>query len=136
MVFHPYLNFGGNCREAMTRYQEILGGQLDILSMRDMPGEADVPAEQADLVMHAALTIGDSMLMASDDPGGSFKGVEGMWVNHTVADAGEAKRIFDALAEGGEATMPFEATFWSPGFGMCVDRFGTPWMVNTAAAES
>jgi PhnB protein len=134
MAFHPYLFFGGNCREAFTRYQEIFGGELVLLTMKDMPSEEPVPADQADLIMHAALKFDDNLLMASDDPTtDSFGPVQGMQVNYTVADVDEAKRVFEALAEGGQVTMPMAETFWSPMFGMCVDRFGTPWMVNAEA---
>jgi len=137
MAFHPYLNFGGNCREAFTRYQEIFGGELDVMTMADMPPGEDVPAGQADLVMHAALRLGDDVLMASDDPTtDDFGPVQGMYVNYSVADVDEARRVFDALAEGGEVTMPAGETFWSPMFGMCVDRFGTPWMVNAEGPAS
>ena len=135
MAFHPYLNFGGNCRQAFTRYQEIFGGELVLLPMSDMPSDEPVSADQADLIMHAALTFEDHLLMASDDPTGNFAGVRGMYVNYTVADVGEVERVFAALADGGEVTMPLAETFWSPMFGMCVDRFGTPWMVNAEAAE-
>ena len=133
MAFNPYLYFGGNCREAFTRYQEIFGGQLDILPMSDAPAEMAVPAEQADLIMHAALTSDGHLLMASDDPSGSTGPMRGIHVNYTVADVAEAERVFEALAEGGEVTMPMAETFWAPRFGMCVDRFGTPWMVNVEA---
>ncbi len=133
MAFHPYLNFGGNCREAFTRYQEIFGGELVLLSMSDMPPDEPAPADQADLVMHAALTFEGHLLMASDDPTGNFGGVQGMYVNYTVPEVGEAERVFEALADGGEVMMPLAETFWSPRFGMCVDRFGTPWMVNAEA---
>ncbi len=135
MAFHPYLNFGGNCREAFTRYQEIFGGELALMRMSDMPSDQPVSAEQADLVMHAALTFDGHLLMASDDPTGNFDGVRGMHVNYTVADVAEAERVFAALAEGGEVTMPLAETFWSPKFGMCVDRFGTPWMVDAEPPE-
>ena len=136
MAFHPYLNFGGNCREAFTRYQEIFGGELVLLPMSDMPpGEGEVPADQAHLIMHAALTFGDNLLMASDDPTGGFTSVQGMHVNYTTPDVAEAERVFKELAEGGETTMPMAETFWSPRFGMCVDRFGTPWMVNAEAPQ-
>lgn len=134
MPFHPYLNFGGNCREAFTRYQEIFGGELLLLPMSEMPGE-DVPDDRADLIMHAALTFGDNLLMGSDDPTGGFDGVRGMHVNYSVDTVAEAERVFGALSEGGEVTMPVGETFWSPSFGMCVDRFGTPWMVNAEAPE-
>jgi PhnB protein len=130
MPFHPYLNFGGNCREAFTRYHEIFGGELVLLPMSEMPPDEPVPADQADLIMHAALTFDGNLLMASDDPTGNFAGVQGMFVNYSVADVAEAERVFEALADGGQVMMPLAETFWSPRFGMCVDRFGTPWMVN------
>jgi PhnB protein len=136
MAFHPYLFFSGNCREAFTRYQEVFGGELVLLPMSDMPSDEPVPAEQADLIMHAALTFGENILMASDDPTGDGGPVKGMCVNYAVADVAEAQRVFDALAAGGDVTMPMAETFWSPRFGMCVDRFGIPWMVNAEAAAS
>jgi PhnB protein len=138
MAFHPYLYFGGNCRDAFTRYQEIFGGELVLLRMKDVPPGEPVPAGQADLIMHAALKVGDDLLMASDDPTtDSFGPVQGMQVNYAVGDVDEAKRVFEALADGGQVTLPAAATFWSPMFGMCVDRFGTPWMVSAEApAES
>lgn len=133
MAFHPYLNFGGNCREAFTRYQEIFGGELVLLPMSEMPSDMEVRAEQADLIMHAALMFDGHLLMASDDPSPDFGPVRGMFVNYAVGDVAEAERVFEALAEGGAVTMALAETFWSPRFGMCVDRFGTPWMVNAEA---
>ena len=135
MAFHPYLFFGGNCREAFTRYQEIFGGELVLLAMKDMPpSEEPTPPEQADMIMHAALKFEGHLLMASDDPTtDSFGPVQGMQVNCTMADVAEVERVFNALADGGQVTMPLAETFWSPMFGMCIDRFGTPWMVNADA---
>ncbi len=135
MAFHPYLNFGGNCREAFTRYQEIFGGELTLLPMSDMPSDQPVPPEQADAIMHAALSFDGNLLMASDDPTGGFDGVRGMYVNYTAPTVDEAERVFAALAEGGQVIMPIGETFWSPRFGMCTDRFGTPWMVNAEAPD-
>jgi PhnB protein len=132
MAFYPYLFFGGNCSEAFTRYQEIFGGELVLLRMKDVPSDQPVPADQADLVMHGALKIGDDLLMASDDPTtATFGPVQGMQVSYSTTDVDEAKRVFEALADGGEVTLPISETFFSPAFGMCKDRFGTPWMVNT-----
>jgi PhnB protein len=135
MAFLPYLNFGGNCREAFARYHEIFGGDLFVMGMNEMPDGESVPPEQANLVMHAALTFPDgSILMASDVPSdGGFGPVQGMYVNCTVPDLAEGKRVFGELADGGDVQQGFEETFWSPGFGMCTDRFGTPWMVNVEA---
>lgn len=128
---HPYLNFGGNCREAMTRYQQILGGRLDIMSMADMPG-ADVPAEQAHLVMHATLALGSYSIMASDDPSPDFEQGRSTYINVTVDSVDEAARVFAELADGGAVEMALTETFWTPRFGMCADRFGVRWMVNVA----
>jgi PhnB protein len=132
MAFRPYLAFAGNCREAFTRYQEIFGGELVLLTMADMPADAGPPPPGAktDAIMHAALTSGADLLMGADDPTGSFDGqVHGMCVNYAAPEAAEAKRVFDALSEGGQVQMPLGQTFFSPAFGMCTDRFGTPWMV-------
>jgi PhnB protein len=129
MAFRPYLFFGGNCREAFTRYQEIFGGELTLLTMKDVPG-AEPPADQADMIIHAALILGDDLLMASDDPTtAAFGPVQGMMVSYDAADVATANRVFDALADGGKVTQAVEPTFFSEAFGMCVDRFGTPWMI-------
>lgn len=138
MAFHPYLYFGGNCREAFTRYREIFGGELVLLTTEDMPAEEQMPGVAPDMIMHAALMSDGNLLMASDDPtSDDFGPVQGMQVNHTVADVDEAKRVFEALADDGQVTMPIGPTSWSPMFGMCVDRFGTPWMISAETpAES
>jgi PhnB protein len=136
MAFQPYLSFAGNCRDAFTRYKEIFGGELVLLTFADAPADAGPPGAGVpnDAVMHAALMTGDGLLMGADDPSGGFDGsIHGMCVNFGVADAGEAKRVFDALAEGGQVQMPIGETFFSPAFGMCIDRFGTPWMVAAEA---
>jgi PhnB protein len=135
MTFQPYLFFGGNCREAFTRYQEIFGGELHVMTMGDVPGE-DVPADKADLVIHASVMLSDTLLMGSDDPmTEAFGPVQGMMVTWSAADADDATSVFDALAEGGEVTQELIPTFFSPAFGMVTDRFGTPWMVSAAAPE-
>jgi PhnB protein len=129
MAYRPYLFFGGNCREAFTRYQEIFGGELNVMTMKDVPGE-EAPPEMADVVIHAAITVGDDVLMGSDDPTAeSFGPVQGMMVSYDAADLDDANRVLDALADGGTVTQALQPTFFSVGFGMCVDRFGTPWMV-------
>ena len=136
MPFRPYLAFDGDCREAFTRYKEIFGGELVLLTMADTPADAGPPppGTKSDAIMHAALTNGDELLMGADDLSGSFDGsVKGLCVNWATTDPGEAKRVFDALAEGGEVQQPVTETFFSPAFGMCIDRFGIPWMVMAEA---
>jgi PhnB protein len=134
MTFNPYLFFGGNCRDAFTRYQEIFGGELVLVTAQDMPPGEAMPGASPDLIMHAALTARGDLLMGSDDPTTDSVGpVHGMQVNYSTDDVDEATRVFTALADGGQVTMPLGATSFSPAFGMCVDRFGTPWMVSTDA---
>ena len=132
MAIRPYLAFAGNCREAFTYYQEVLGGELTMLTSSDAPSDAG-PAPDAvkpDAVMHAALVTSDTILFGADDFSGSFDGrVHGMCVSCSLPDPDEAARVFGALSEGGEVQMPIGATFFSPAFGMCIDRFGIPWMV-------
>ena len=135
MSFTPYLFFGGDCREAFTRYQEIFGGQLEVMTMADVPPSDDMPpGGDPDTVMHAALTIDGALLMGSDDPTGGYEGPRDIRVAHTASDVAEANRVFGELAEGGEVALPISETFFSPAFGMCTDRFGIPWMVDTAPA--
>ena len=138
MHLSPYLFFGGNCREAFTRYQEIFGGELVLLTMADAPADAGPPpGGDTDAIMHAALTAGAELLMGADDPMGNFDGaVSGMCVNCSVVDAIQAKRVFDALSDAGQVQMPLGETFFSPVFGMCTDRFGTPWMVMVEMAAA
>lgn len=132
MSFRPYLAFNGNCREAFNTYRDIFGGELVLLTMADMPAEvgANPPEVKADAIMHAALKNGDELLMGADDPMGHFDGKNtGMCVNYSAPDASKAKLVFDALADGGQTQVPISETFFSPAFGMCTDRFGTPWMI-------
>jgi PhnB protein len=135
MHFRPYLAFAGNCRDAFTRYHEIFGGELVLLTMADAPADAPPPpGVNLQAIMHAALTSDDALLMGGDDPGGNFDGrVVGLCVNCSLSDPAEAKRVYDALAEGGTVQQPLTETFFSPAFGMCTDRFGTPWMVMVDA---
>jgi PhnB protein len=130
LAFHPYLNFGGNCRDAFTRYHEIFGGELVLLPMSTMPSDDPMPAEFAELILHAALKVGDDLVMASDAPPGAFATVQSVYVNYSTPEVDEARRVFDALADGGDVEQALAATFFSPAFGVCRDRFGTLWMVS------
>lgn len=134
MSFHPYLFFSdGRCAEAFQRYHEIFGGELQVMTHADLPeGAEPMPGAEPHHVMHAAVTVGDGLLMGSDDPTGDGGPKVGIAATYVAPDAQEGKRVFGALAEGGEVQMPFEPTFWSAGFGACVDRWGVSWMVDTA----
>lgn len=130
MAFRPYLFFGGTCRDAFTRYHEIFGGDLALMTMADVPGEAPSPG-QADVVIHASVSVGDDVLMGSDDPMASegTRPVRGLMVSYDAADAADARRVLDALSDGGTVEQDLIPTFFSTAFGLCTDRFGIPWMV-------
>jgi PhnB protein len=131
MQINPYLFFNGQCEAAFKFYAECLGGKIDaMMTHAGTPAEEHVPAEWRNKIIHARLTVGDGVLMASDAPPDHYKKPQGFSVSIQIKDKAEAERIFNALAENGKITMPFEKTFWAAGFGMCVDRFGIPWMVN------
>lgn len=133
MSVTPYLFFSGDCKTAFNRYQEVFGGELQVMTFADAPdGAGSMPGAEPHLVMHASLTLADGVLMGSDDPTSDGGPKVGVAVAYTAPDEQAAKQVFDALAEGGQVWMPFASTFWSRGFGSCNDRFGVPWMVDTA----
>lgn len=125
-----YLNFDGNCRPAMEFYQSVLGGELITMSYGETPMAEEMPA-MADKMAHACL-VGDGWnIMASDSPSEHFEAMKGMNISIHAPTVEKARAYFDGLADGGTVIMPFEETFWSKGFGLVTDKFGTPWMVNT-----
>jgi len=125
-----YLNFDGNCRPAMEFYQSVLGGELITMSYGETPMADEMPA-MADKMAHACL-VGDGWnIMASDSPCDHFEAMKGMNISIHAPTAEKAREYFEGLAVGGTVVMPFEETFWSKGFGLVTDKFGTPWMVNT-----
>ena len=95
-----------------------------------------VPAEWRQQILHARLTVGDEVLMGSDAPPERYKQPQGISVSLNTKDTSEAERIFHALAENGTVQMPLQETFWAVRFGMLVDRFGTPWMINCEQAAA
>jgi PhnB protein len=136
MQINPYLTFNGQCDEAFKFYAQVLGGKVTFqMTWAEMPGAADqFPAESLKLIMHETMSVDDAVFMGADSPPDRYQKPAGLNVSIHLKDAAEGERIFNALAEGGTVTMPFQQTFWSPGFGMCVDRFGIPWMVNCEQA--
>ena len=125
-----YLNFDGHCAEAFRFYESCLGGHLEVQTHGESPMADQVAPAWRDRVLHARLTIGDAVLMGSDRPPESHEAAQGFAVSISVDTPEDADRIFAALAEDGTVTMPLAESFWAFHFGMLVDRFGTPWMVN------
>jgi PhnB protein len=134
MAVQPYLFFDGRCEEAVEFYQRALGAKVGML-MRfkespEPPPPGMVPPDSGDKVMHAELQIGDTVVMASDGSCTGKPSFKGFSLSLTAADATEADRLFNALADSGQVQMPMGPTFWSPRFGMVADRFGVGWMVG------
>ena len=135
MRVNPYLLFNGRCQEAFTFYAECLGGKIEaMLPHAGTPAEGHVPPEWREKIMHARLSLGEEVIMGSDAPPGHFESPKGFSVTIQLTDPAEADRIFQRLSDGATVTMPIQQTFWATRFGMLVDRFGTPWMVNCQPA--
>jgi PhnB protein len=133
MQMNPYLTFEGNCEEAFMAYEKILGGKIvAMMPFEGTPGEGQVPADWKKKIIHACLSFGDNMLMASDVAPSCSQKMQGISVALHPKEPADAERLFDALSAGGQVTMPLSETFWAQKFGMLVDRFGTPWMINCA----
>jgi PhnB protein len=131
MQLNAYLMLNGQCEAAFKFYEQCLGGKIvAMFTHAGTPGEQNVPPEWRGKIMHVCLKVGDSLLMGSDAPPDRAQAAKGFSVNIAVEEPAEADRIFHALAEGGTVGMPIGPTFWAERFGMLVDRFGTPWMVN------
>jgi PhnB protein len=131
MQINPYLFYNGNCEAAFRFYAKVLGGTIDaMLTHEGAPAEMQTPPEWKNKIMHAKMTIDGEVIMASDTPPAHFHQPQGFGVALQFDDPDDAERKFKALSEGGAVTAPFGKTFFSKGFGMCVDQFGIPWMVN------
>jgi PhnB protein len=135
MQLNTYLFFTGQCEAAFKFYEKCLGGKIEAMLPHEGTPPADqVPAEWRNKIMHARMVVGDQVLMASDAPPGRSQKPQGFSVNIGVKDPAQAERIFHALAEKGTVQMPIAETFWAVRFGMLVDQFGIPWMVNCEKA--
>jgi PhnB protein len=135
MQLNPYLLFNGQCEAAFKFYEKILGGEIEAMIPHEgTPAAEHVPPEWRKKILHARLSVGDEVLMGSDAPPDRYEAMKGFSVTLGIDDPAAAERIFHALAENGTVRMPIEKTFWALRFGMLVDQFGTPWMVNCAQA--
>lgn len=125
------IDFDGDCREAFTAYAGILGGEIRaMISHRDMPGMSEgVPEDRLDRIVHAWIDIGDQALMGQDMQ--DFSGRKGYSVTVSADSVDEARRIFEALSDGGTVLMPFGPQPWSEGFGLTTDRFGVTWVIDS-----
>ncbi len=135
MSLTPHLSFDGRCAEAFKFYEKSLGGKIvQLMTHGESPARANVPADWQEKVIHARIEIDGQTLMGMDAPPPHYAKPQGIFVSLSLGTEARARNAFDALAEGGCVTMPFQETFFSSGFGMVTDRFGIPWMINTERA--
>jgi len=135
MQLNPHLAFNGQCEAAFKFYQQCLGGTIQaMMTYGESPMADQVPSEWRDKIIHATLIVGETALTGGDVPPDSYELPRGFSVTIQINDPADAERIFGALSEGGTVTLPLEQTFWAARFGMVVDRFGIPWMVNCGQA--
>jgi PhnB protein len=131
MQMNPYLFFDGTCELAFKFYEQVLGGKIvAMFPYEGGPPSDDVPPDFGKKIMHARLIAGDVVLMGSDAPPKQHQPMKGFSVSLQVPEPTDAERIFAALSKGGTIKLPLEETFWARRFGMLVDQFGTPWMIN------
>jgi PhnB protein len=126
----PYLNFDGRCEEALEFYKKSVGAKVDMMMRcKEAPEPGQIKPGLEDKILHSSFTLGKSMIMASDGYNQNSPNFNGISLALSAATESEAKKWFDALADGGQVRMPLTKTFFSPAFGMLADKFGVPWMV-------
>ena len=136
MQLNTHLNFNGQCEEAFQFYQQSLGGSIATMVRHEgTPAAEHVPAEWRQKIMHAELKLDGQILMGADAPPNRYQPPQGFAVTIQTQQPAEADRVFRTLAENGQVQMPIQETFWAARFGMLVDRFGIPWMVNCPKAS-
>jgi PhnB protein len=135
MQLNPYLTFNGQCEAAFMFYERCLGGKIEsMLTHAGTPAEQHVPPEWRNKILHARLSVGEQVLMGSDAPPDRYEQPKGFSVALQIKNQADAERIYHALAESGTVQMALQQTFWAVRFGMLVDKFGIPWMVNCEGA--
>ncbi|MDQ3348465.1 MAG: VOC family protein [Acidobacteriota bacterium] len=136
MQMNPYLRFKGDCETAFKFYEQSLGGQLGaIFRYGGSPMAGDAPADWSDKVMHGSLTLGGQVLMGGDVAPDRYEEPKGFSLSLQIKSTAHAERVFHELAKDGRVVVPLEKTFWAARFGMLVDRFGIPWMINCEESD-
>ncbi|HUB66532.1 MAG TPA: VOC family protein [Candidatus Methylacidiphilales bacterium] len=131
MQLNPYLNFNGNCEEALKFYEKALPAKIVVsMTYGGSPMAKQMPPEVHNKIMHARLDVKGQTIMASDAMCDHYEKPTGFNITLNTDDPAEAERLFKALSEKGNICMKLEETFWAQRFGMLVDQFGIPWMIN------
>ena len=130
MKLHTFLNYGGNCEQALRFYEAHLGGRITMLMRRgELPDQPVTWPGWEQSIQYGLMELGETQLMASDVPPDRFQPMRSAYLSLTVDSAAEAERIWALLADGGQITMRLEETFFATRFGQLRDKFGTLWMV-------
>lgn len=136
MQMSTYLSFSGDCEAAFRFYEECLGGKLgQIFRYAGTPFAEQVPADWQNKVMHGSLAIGDAVLMGGDVAPDRYEKPKGFSLSLQMTSTTQAERMFQLLAKDGTVVVPLEKTFWAARFGMVVDRFGIPWLINCEGSD-
>jgi PhnB protein len=136
MQVTTYLSFKGDCEAAFKLYEHCLGARIGgVFRYAGTPLAGQVPADWSDKIMHGNLTIGDQMIQGGDVAPAAYEAPKGFSLSIQLSSTSEAERIFRELAAGGRVQMPLEKTFWAERFGMVVDRFGVPWLINCDGSD-
>jgi PhnB protein len=132
---NPYLNFNGNARQALEFYASVFGGTLNLSTFADF-GDKDSPI--ADKIMHGQLeTDRGFTLMGADTPAGMQRNPgDNIAISLSGDDADELRGYWAKLSDGGTVSVPLEKQMWGDEFGMCMDQFGIPWMVNITQPQA
>jgi PhnB protein len=129
-----HLTFDGRCEEAFQYYAQLLGTKMGyVLRYGDSPMAEETPPDWRSKVIHASLRVGDTLLAGADVLPAQYEPPRGFYVLLSPVDRETAERVFAALADQGSIRMPLQKTFWSPAFGVLVDRFGIPWEISCEA---
>ena len=137
MRISPHICFDGQCRAAFKNYQRILGGRIvTMLTYGDSPMAPTIDHRWHSQIVHATLDLKGVEVTGTDILPPNFQKPQGFFVTVTYDNTDEARRVFSMLADGGNIQLDFQGTFWSPGFGVLIDKFGTPWEINSAPIPS
>jgi PhnB protein len=133
MKIKPHLTFKGQCEEAFKFYEKCLHGEIRFsMTYGESPTAKDLSPDMHKKIIHISLVVGDQELTGCDAPADRFQKPQGFSVLLDLQKPEEVDRIFLAMSEKGTVQMPIAETFWAKRFGMVVDRFGTPWLLNCA----
>ncbi|MBO9151784.1 VOC family protein [Chitinophaga sp. GCM10012297] len=135
-TINAYLFFENECREAMTFYQQCLGGELSLMPIGESPAAGQMPPDKKDLIMHSSLTNGGVVLLGADNcMGGPLEKGKSMALTLNCSSDGELHDIYNKLSAGGNATHTPRVEFWGDTFGMLTDKFGVDWMLSYRPQE-